>query len=324
MMLLTSWISHLTREDTLRLISAHMFTLSTTMEDCSLSQPESGRGLCTQESGQDGFSSDMRHRFSDNYTERQPFTIKGNTGPHPVSVAHLHVLPMMPEAHSANKNLTNLMRSTAQEIDLAQAEAAAMPGGTPPKTSAVAAKQPDVEMEAGCMKRPDKEPDRLAEPKGPVLVAGKRRSRGTRGTKGHRKRKWKVCLFILMAVVPVVQSCARAPAFVCLDQKRCTNIISIFGLNNTNLYQRAPEGRFPPCSGSTVPPDGGCAVCLNSNVTILCSEAAGHYLEVEANGETIDNALIAPTEPVQLCGRGHTLAAGLGLVLVLAAVLLIA
>lgn len=74
--------------------------------------------------------------------------------------------------------------------------------------------------------------------------------------------------------------------FSCMDKARCQNMVNIYGINDTHLYDRRIDQPFPVCSGNSHSPIKSCAVCkIESNISIICPGDVG-TLEVEDSDGT--------------------------------------
>ncbi|XP_042345782.1 uncharacterized protein LOC121945595 isoform X2 [Plectropomus leopardus] len=279
-------------------------------------QPQSGQGLHTQESGDAGLSSNMKHRFSDNYYENTlPVTAKGCFVT-PIPKGELNIIyrpamggkiwsrPLMfeyaagPKSHDVSAEEGFIKPPT-----LAKAESESSPKEATVKvstrTTAILEGQTDVEVagKESCIKMDAR--GNPAKPKGPPLVPGDRRSNNHQRKRAARNYKKLFLLVCLMALLPVSEGFPGAqPAtdkkprcFTCMDKARCPKLMTIYESDrNKILFRRDLNQTLPDCSAISPPGPQRCDVCLNHhNTTIFCSEDISKF-DVEDNdgGQIVD------------------------------------
>ncbi|XP_067439583.1 uncharacterized protein [Thunnus thynnus] len=279
-------------------------------------QPESGRALHTQESGDAGLSSNMRHKFSDK--SALPIEIKGSSvipiptselreifespemvgkiRQHPSVFGPVGVLSMMrhtePEAYPAAAEGDFLKLSTlVQKSNFPpQATPQALTVSTLPGTTAITDAEEVVGGEQSCTSKMDTEGNQ-AKPKGSPLVPREGRNKNRRRKRAATK-KWKWCLLGWMTFINIRACGGNAGAqpaadqesvkcFSCMDKDTCPKLVNIYETADTHLYQRRLNQPFPGCSGIPAPSSKSCAVCyVESSIAIICSGDVGR-LEVE-------------------------------------------
>nr|XP_020442805.1 uncharacterized protein LOC109952198 [Monopterus albus] len=294
------------------------------IDDFPSAQPKSCQGIHTQESGDAGFSSDMKHKLIDYYNE--------NTSVRPIPKEESYIsetgmagngvmsVPLAeesftgyakPESHSVSAEGGLLKPSTVvvtqednfpqQATPIARSKkgleeevATALTG-----TTTITEVRPDVEgiAEGGCIINTDMNKVGNAEEiKGPGEMRNRNRPR-----KRDAGNRWKVCFSCLVAFTLFATICEGLPdkCFTCLDKEKCQKINAIHGLNDEHLYYREPGQAFPECCAVSSS-NHSCTVCIiQANITIICPEAVG-TLEVE----DVDSNLLSISpfcEQKQLC-----------------------
>ncbi|XP_043972355.1 uncharacterized protein LOC122830757 [Gambusia affinis] len=254
---------------------------------CEEPQPESGKGLHTQESGDAGFSADMKHVFSDNYQDN----IAGCGLP--------------------NANKKSSVRPMFIEAEISELARKERPVGFQPnylvsteknvgETRKRKRSSPDSEEQPfqGKMDRRLKE---LCPPCRPRRKAQKKiqkshsRVPGRRITNCHStKLKWKTLIVVccsIMTMQLVVCDTSAGICFTCMDKARCPNLITIYVKNDRLVYDRPTEKEIPKCSGAPSITQG-CFVCRSqSDVNIYCSNNITTFEAEDCNGSRITNII---------------------------------
>ncbi|XP_031169702.1 uncharacterized protein LOC116060324 isoform X2 [Sander lucioperca] len=274
--------------------------------------PKSGQSQHTQESGDAGLSSNMKHKFSDHYNERAlPVADEGIFGkPTPNEEVGLDIVTAMKakiwshpnnagpkaEGHpvsaeggfSKPSTLNNFPPDTLSKNS--PQEETVLPGRT-----AITEGQQDTEVagEESCKMDTGKNP----KPKGPPLVPGKGRNHCRKSAAGKYWKMYLLCWWSLHVPVSNGFSGAQLAAdhkvkcFTCMDKDRCLKLMTIYDSDHDIiLYKRHLNQMFSGCS--VISPTGpkSCDVCIHQfKIIILCPEDVGK-LDVEAsNGEQIIN-----------------------------------
>ncbi|XP_063736293.1 uncharacterized protein LOC134862348 isoform X1 [Eleginops maclovinus] len=283
--------------------------------------PESGQGLHTQESGNAGLSSNMKHVFIDHYIESAlPVAEKGSfvkpipkeerdTVDSPCSHTPVFEYAAGPKTHSvfAEEHFTKPPTCiVAQNIYFPpQVKSDNNPDDEAVKIltgkATITEEQPEVEGNESCTKMDAWEiPEK---PKGPLLVS----------KINHRKKRvagmsWKELLacgivFVLFAVsggspvpdtgAPSSTDCkcrdiypSAAKCYTCKDNDGCKTLNAIYNSSYPHypIYTRHVNQIFPICSEIS-PPGDKCTVCLNqSTIIIFCSMNIEEIDLVESTG----------------------------------------
>ncbi|KAL3059895.1 hypothetical protein OYC64_014488 [Pagothenia borchgrevinki] len=288
-------------------------------------QPQSGQGLHTQESGDDGLSSNMKHTFIDHNNGSAPLPVadKGScVKPIPkeerstvVPWSHTSVSEYAtgPKTHTVFaeeefKKPTTLI--VAKKINfppqavtnnIPEEEAVKIVSGK----TAITEEHAEVEGDESCTKMDSGEISET--PKGPTLVGREGRSKGRTASK-----HWKVfqcsSVFSLLLLVSFMavgvsegssdRDCkcrdiqpTAGKCYTCKDKDGCSQLKKIYDsrvyLNPKEIYQ-GDNTKFPRCSEIS-PPGDNCTVCLDlsSSINIFCSEHIGEIDLVEGNGINI-------------------------------------
>ncbi|XP_036929896.1 uncharacterized protein LOC119005907 isoform X1 [Acanthopagrus latus] len=295
-----------------------------------LSHPraESCQCLHTQESGDAGLSSNMEHKFSDNYTiratsvrdkgsnvkpipkgEQDIFHCtegKGKVWSHP-SVSWYVVGPKFesPNITAEEGFLKSSTAAATQEIS---------PPPAPPTQNNPEKETDEVNPDTTALPRDELVGDVRCTTDAVIYTRGKpekpkalrqlprerRRSNRHRKRPAGRNRKmnllcWMAVSFIFVPVTdgfPGAQRAAgqKTKCYICMDKDRCPKLSNIYDSGNTFLYGATFNQTFPGCSGVTPPGEKKCVVCDDqNNLKIICSEDVGR-LEVEhSDGGTIED-----------------------------------
>ncbi|XP_034730831.1 uncharacterized protein LOC117946653 isoform X2 [Etheostoma cragini] len=258
--------------------------------------PKGGQGQHTQESGDAGLSSNMKHKFSDHYNERaSPVAnecIFGKPTPNeevdivtamkakiwsPPNHARpkAEANPVSPDEESSKPSTLNIFPPHTLSKNSAQEETVmVLPG-----TKAITEGQPDQEEagEASCKMDTGKTP----KPKGVPLVP--------RTGRNHRRKRagtyWKMYVLCWWSFVHVpVSDGVSVRCFNCADNDSClVKLMTIYDNDDKILYKRNLNQKFSGCSGISPNGSKSCDVCIHrSKITILCSESVGK-LDVEGS-----------------------------------------
>ncbi|KAI9526261.1 hypothetical protein NQZ68_041546 [Dissostichus eleginoides] len=300
-------------------------TMTKPTNDFLQPQPQSGQGLHTQESGDDGLSSNMKHTFIDHNNGSTPLPVadKGScvkpipkeerstvvpwshtsvseyaTGPKTHTVFAEEELKKRPTLIVAKK--INFPPQAATDI-IPEEEAVKIVSGK----TAITEGHAEVEGDESCTKMDSGEVPKT--PKGPTLVGREGRSKGRTASK-----HWKVfqcssvfpLLLLVIAFMPVGvsegssadQDCkcrdihpTAGKCYTCKDEDGCSKLKKIYDSRDYlhPIYQR-DNTKFPRCSEIS-PPGDNCTVCLDlsSTINILCSEHIGEIDLVEGNAQYI-------------------------------------
>ncbi|XP_032375512.1 uncharacterized protein LOC116691752 isoform X2 [Etheostoma spectabile] len=267
--------------------------------------PKSGQGQHTQESGDAGLSSNMKHKFSDHYNERASPVANEDISGKPTPNEEVDIVTAMkakiwsPPNHARPKaeanpvsadeesskpsTSNNFPQHTLSKNSPQEETVTVLPG-----TTAITEGRPDAEEagEESCKMDTGKTP----KPKGPPLVP--------RTGRNHRRKRagtyWKmyVLCWWSFAHVPVsdgVSGAQLAPGhkvrcFNCIDNDSClVKLMTIYDKDDKILYKRNLNQKFSGCSGISPNGSKSCDVCIHrSKITILCSENVGK-LDVEGS-----------------------------------------
>ncbi|XP_010788691.1 uncharacterized protein isoform X2 [Notothenia coriiceps] len=266
-------------------------------------QLQSGQGLHTQESGEDGLSSNMKHTFIDHNNGSVPLPVadKGScVKPIPkeerstvVPWSHTSVSEYAtgPKTHTVFAE-EGFKKPPTQAVtdNIPEEEAVKIVSGK----TAITEEHAEVEGDESCTKMDSGEIPET--PKGQTLVGREGRSKGRTASK-----HWKVLLLVI-AFMPVGvsegssdQDCkcrdihpTAGKCYTCKDKDGCSKLKTIYDsrvyLNPKEIYQ-GDNTKFPRCSEIS-PPGDNCTVCLDlsSSINIFCSEHIGQINLVEGNG----------------------------------------
>ncbi|XP_023265390.1 uncharacterized protein LOC111657446 [Seriola lalandi dorsalis] len=325
-------------------------------DDFFCPQQKSSQGLHTQESGDAGFSSNMEHRFSDNYNENAlPVADKGSfVIPIPKEELGVcewpmggEIVPQPPELEPTPCTNGNLLYMKAPRNPESPSVAGLVQEDNfPPQTRPIAVSENGLQEEAidtlsrtatvtegepgleNCIMDAGGNP---VKPKGPSSVPV-----GVRNGNHPRKRatgnNWKFCFFLALTCIPVSEGFPGAqPAgdqkyqrFICTDKDKCPELINIYGHDDALLYSRDPKAAFPGCSDDSLPALRNCSVCRDQDqIIIICPEDVGK-LEVESSGGLMIENIFPVREEQQQQPNNHAntgLSPSCGLVLIVAAAL---
>uniref|UniRef100_UPI0037E8A536 uncharacterized protein isoform X2 n=1 Tax=Semicossyphus pulcher TaxID=241346 RepID=UPI0037E8A536 len=275
------------------------------------SSVEGGRGQHSQESGEAGLSSTLKHKFMESYSEIALPVVETGSRVKPIPKVKLDVTEdtlmgkLLSKPPPAETNVSNPSNQAEIEINTSK-QASPMVlrekslGKETVKVStsvtAILDGKPDEEVDCGNSNK--MEPKMNArrsptKPRGPPRVPPKRRH-GRKPVKRAAGMNKKWYLLFLMAVnhLPVSEgSPAPVKCFSCMDPKRCPNLTTIYTKEDHPLYSRPANESFSACSNRSIPAGNNtCDVCNNTTLLIiLCPEDVGR-LEVEDNsGAQIEN-----------------------------------
>ncbi|XP_054903008.1 uncharacterized protein LOC129370826 [Poeciliopsis prolifica] len=283
---------------------------------CEESQPESGKGLHTQESGDAGFSANMKHVFSDNDD-----VIFAGCGL-PNANKNSSVRPMFIEAEISEltkKEMPvmfepNNLVSTGKELGEARKR-----------------KQSSRDLkEQQFQEKMDGELKEVFLPWRPRQKAQKKLQKSHPRVLGRRinncqnsKLKWKtliVCCSMMTMQLVFCDTSTVGPTgtcFTCMDKARCPNLITIYAKNDRLVYDRPTEEEIPKCSEAP-PITKNCFVCWSqSDVNIHCPNNITTFEAEDCNGSRITNIIKgcekqlkpypAPTGPANKASHTHFL-----------------
>ncbi|XP_078107934.1 uncharacterized protein LOC144518927 [Sander vitreus] len=249
--------------------------------------PKSGQTQHTQESGDAGLSSNMKHKFSDHYNERAlPVADEDIFGkPTPNEEVGLDIVTAKAKiwSHPNNAGPKAEGHPVSAEGGFSKPSSKNSPqeGTVLPGTTAITEGQQDTEV-AG------EESCKMDNPKGPPLVPGK-------GRNHHRKRSagkyWKMYLLCWWSLHVPVSNGFSVKCFTCMDKDRCLKLMTIYDSDHDIiLYQGDLNQMFSGCSVISLTGPKSCDVCIHQfRIIILCPEDVGK-LDVEAsNGQQIIN-----------------------------------
>ncbi|XP_039662929.1 uncharacterized protein LOC120562995 isoform X3 [Perca fluviatilis] len=274
--------------------------------------PKSGQSQHTQESGDAGLSSNMKHMFSDHYDEHAlPVADEGIFGK-PTPNEEVDIVTAMKakiwshpndagpkaEGHPLSgegvfpkpSTLNNfpphtLSKNSPQEETVL------------PRTTAITEGNQDTEVEGeeSCKMDIRKTP----EPKGPPLVPGKGRNHRRKRASVHSWRMYFLCWWSFV-YVPVSDGFSGAQlaadhkvkCFTCMNEDRClVKLMTIYDSKHDHvLYKRDLNQTFPGCS--VISPTGpkSCDVCIHQfKIIILCAEDVGKLDLDDSDGQQILN-----------------------------------
>ncbi|XP_074508527.1 uncharacterized protein LOC141778232 [Sebastes fasciatus] len=273
---------------------------------------KSVRGLHTQESGEDGLSSNMEHKISDvNYAESAlSVPVKVVSCVRPIPKEELDIFDATPgkvlphplgcRPVSAEERVNK--PSTLVVVQKQNFPPQAMSENNPeeetvmvlPGTAAISEGQPYVEVVAeGSCNKMDTGEIPLAKPKGQPL--GWRNSSRRKRTAGKYQKLYLLCMMAVMLLavsegLPGAQPAADLFAdqnlncFTCMDKARCPKLMKIFNKDDFLLYDKDLNDTFPECSAMPPPGSMSCGVCLDrSEITIFCFEDVRGKLDMEAS-----------------------------------------
>ncbi|MED6236689.1 hypothetical protein ATANTOWER_012825 [Ataeniobius toweri] len=270
---------------------------------CGDPQPESGKGLHTQESGDSGFSADMQHNFSVDYKDnmadcRLPVANKGSS-----------VRPMSNEALEISE-LKVISNEMPQQLAL-ELEPFVSAGEEVADLRKRKQLSPYPE-EQPFQKKMDRGPEELFPPCWPKRKARNKHPGSERTTKRRsRNIKWKsftgmCCCILAVGLVGVREvsagnleptsdlknnktSAHGSSCFICKDKDRCPNLIMIFAENDVLVYDRPTKENIPNCTRAP-PITHNCSVCWSqSDVNIYCSNNIRKFEAEDSNGSAISN-----------------------------------
>ncbi|XP_067366967.1 uncharacterized protein [Channa argus] len=284
------------------------------MDDLLCPLPHTGHRLHTQESGDDGLSSNMEHKFSENYSQNDfPIADKGSfvrpipeeqdkmTRPIVYVTQNSKINSSVPHSQSESllkpPNLAGAKKKPfpPQATPVAQSDKGLEEAtdNTLLRTTTITEEQPHAEMaEDGGIVNIS-----TAESKGSSLVVER-----IRRSNGPRKRVYFLCLAAIAITVPVSEGIS-VRSFACKDKDTCPKLMTIYGPNDTRLYHRDLDETFPECSGVSPPTPQSCVACTSqADIVIICPKDIGK-LEGETNdGRHITN-ITSHDEQQQLNGR---------------------
>ncbi|XP_014908965.1 uncharacterized protein LOC106960394 [Poecilia latipinna] len=248
-------------------------------------QPESGKGLPTQESGDAGFSADMKHVSSDNY-------IAGCGLPNANKTSS--VRPMFIEAEISELTTKempvvfepNYCAFTGEELGEARKWKQSSPD---PEEQPFPGKMDGGLKEVFAPCRPRQKAREKIQKRHP-RVPGKRIT-----DRYSTKLKWKTligmcCSMMTMQLVGVCDASAGS-CFTCMDKARCPDLITIYVKNDRLVYDRPTEEEIPKCSGAP-PITQNCFVCRSqSDVNIYCPNNITTFEAEDCNGSRITNII---------------------------------
>ncbi|XP_071325460.1 uncharacterized protein [Trachinotus anak] len=288
-----------------------------------------------------GLSSNMEHRFSDNYDENTlPVADKGSFVI-PIPKEELNVFeclgmageimphPSVPESPSgSNAEMLSVMGPTKPESHRVAAVAQNFPAQvTPialsekgmeeeavdalPGTTTTTAGEPELES---CSMDPGGNP---VKPNCRPLVRKDARSGNRPRKRAARNNRKFFPVSIVLALVfipasggfPGVQPAdQKLHCFTCMDKDKCPMLKNIYDHNDTQLYHRDDDEAFPKCTAISSPASKTCTVCLvQANITtIICSMDVGKF-DVEADdGSLIETISHVCEHQLQPRGCAHT------------------
>ncbi|XP_037310438.2 lipolysis-stimulated lipoprotein receptor isoform X2 [Pungitius pungitius] len=250
------------------------------------------QSLHTQESGEAGLSSYMKHQFNDHCNKSALAEPERGSSVIPILKENLDICDGPARLWDAAGPKPG---PEAAEGGFTQPSAGAVVHTNyfPPVFATTAIAEVHVEEEGSCSKM-------APSPKCPPLAAGG----GRRKSKRCRKKaagKYRELLPFCMMTFRIILLSEGLPAganpvadqepkcFTCKDKDRCSNLMKIFDtVEDTPLYQRGLNETFPECSGVSAPLNKRCAVCGDQyGIVILCSKDVGPTIDVE-DTEQID------------------------------------
>nr|XP_046255310.1 uncharacterized protein LOC124064690 isoform X2 [Scatophagus argus] len=256
-----------------------------------------------QESGDAGLSSDMEHKFSDNYTERGLIPADKSSFVTPIPKKELDNTELPEQkmwSHPSGFEHADSHSLKAGEVVVPENNTPAAPSENNPEeetaeiipsSTVIAQEESDAEDRGGDNNIIDTERDtggKTEKPDGPRLVplVG-------RNSRHHRKRAGRMRKFYLLCwmlfSVPGAGGSHEVKYFTCVDKDRCHNLMTIYGHSDTTLYQRALDQAFPGCCKISPPAPPTCTVCcdLNNAITITCPEGVTPMEVEDSDGEVL-------------------------------------
>ncbi|XP_076594306.1 uncharacterized protein LOC143325236 [Chaetodon auriga] len=281
---------------------------------------ESGHGVHSQESGDAGLSSNMQHKFSDEYSERTlPVVDKGSfVIPIPKEEQDIFESPKMSEkiwsqpssGRAAGPKVESLtvcaweQFSTPSTVAVGQNNnflsqtASTLSENNPeedadrvlPRAAASAEEKPDVGVaeEDSCIKMdPGGNPEKQ---RGSPVDPGEVRNRTHHRKRAAGKNRKLYLLCLMVFIVPVSEAMAGVKCFTCKDKGRCPKLITIYDTDDHCLYKGAVNQTFPRCCEIPPPTPMTCTVCHDhSNINIICSEDVRKVEVEDSDGKHITN-----------------------------------
>ncbi|XP_021163984.2 uncharacterized protein LOC105939689 [Fundulus heteroclitus] len=260
---------------------------------CDDPQPQNGKCLPSQESGDAGFSADMKHNFSDDLTNK-----------------FSSVRPMLKEASEIaacqvmRKELLHHLAFECAGEEVTNLGMSKQSSPNPEEQSFQRRMASDVvESFASCC------------PKGKArkIMQKKHRRVSERGRTANRqsRKQWKFfhllcCCILALGLVDVCEASAGNPestsglkideastegstCFTCMDKDRCPNLTTIYAKEDVLVYVRSTAEKLPKCSGA-LPITKNCSVCWSqSDVIIHCPKNISKFDVEDSNGSTISN-----------------------------------
>ncbi|CAK6964268.1 uncharacterized protein LOC121891811 isoform X3 [Scomber scombrus] len=282
-------------------------------DDFTKARPESGRVLHTQESGDAGLSSNMKHKFNDTSAlsvghkgssvipiadreEKAVFgcpEMGGKIWQHPsklwlLDACHKEQEPYFVTAEEREdlvKLYTLVQQASSQTLseNNPEEETSSNQPGTAAITEASVGGGESCTTHSEMNSKGNKR-------KGRPLVPGEMKNR-IRIRKRAAPKKWKWCFpfLIMFTVATVCDSLDGVKCFSCMDKEKCPKLSHIYNSDDNILYNRRPKEPFPICYGVPTLSPKNCTVCyVKAIIYIICSGDPGK-LDVEGEGAHINN-----------------------------------
>ncbi|XP_008281392.1 uncharacterized protein LOC103358267 isoform X2 [Stegastes partitus] len=283
-------------------------------DDSAHPQPQSGEQAHTQESGDAGLSSKMKHKFCEKYTdsslsvEEESRTVRpipkeeahmsemSETMPPPPSEFGLKSEPVVQElvkpsglsVVDGNKLQPQFPQKGQRDNRKEDEEALkALPG-----TTAITG----AEGGASCIMDPGMDAGGRNRAKRAAVVPKRGRKRSRYRKRAGAENNWKMFQRLVVVLSMNVVVCEGFPAkksaacFTCNDYEKCRDLNAIYGTADNNLYQRGINDTIQECPKIPPPtPEAAatCTVChVQSIVYISCSEGVTD-IQPEHDGVTL-------------------------------------
>ncbi|XP_041843930.1 uncharacterized protein LOC121641735 [Melanotaenia boesemani] len=297
-------------------------------EDLIQPQPQSGK--CLQESGYEGFSSNMKHELSvgsEDSSEPALSVSESSILVKPIIKEELHIaeLPEMvnkkphsvvfgPEAQSVSVKEVAKGLPTEEKYNpplkppvmslLDKSREKEVTEEALPETAAI--------MEAEGGEKPGRD-DCIMASKMKRVKSPATRGPGVRNQNRYRKRRMRKNNVLLVVCVAVfVAGASAGNCFTCEDKDKCHNLIKIYGSKYVPLWERKIDDPLPACSRALQ--SLKCSVCLfNNSVVIHINNSTISTKDIDTMSEVNGRRLIMkPVDCAQMFGPENDGAASRG------------
>ncbi|XP_041843931.1 uncharacterized protein LOC121641736 [Melanotaenia boesemani] len=291
-------------------------------EDLIQPQPQSGK--CLQESGYEGFSSNMKHELSvgsEDSSEPALSVSESSILVKPIIKEELHIaeLPEMvnkkphsvvfgPEAQSVSVKEVAKGLATEQKYNLSlkppvmslldKSRGNEVTEEALPETAAI--------MEAEGGEKPGRD-DCIMASKMKRVKSPARRGPGVRNQNRYRKGRnsYRAAVLLVVCVAVFVAGASAGNCFTCEDKDKCHNLIKIYGSKYVPLWERKTNDPLPACSRALQ--SLNCSVCLLNNCVMI--HVNNPTIEGEADGRLL---IMKPVDCAQMFGPENDGAASRG------------